>query len=312
MLVWFRRFVRISLISVFLVIAAGGIVRMTGAGMGCPDWPKCFGQYIPPTDVSQLPTDYKEIFKVQGKEIADFSAFKTWIEYLNRLVGALLGLFLLVTTVISVFLWKRDKWLFLASFFILLLTAFQAWLGALVVASNLAPVRITTHMVVALIIAALVMWLLDRANTMIGKSRQSFRITHFRGLLFIAMAFTIVQVALGTQVREEIDHIAAEISDRSQWIEGLSTLFYVHRSFSIIILGLNVFIIYQISRQIPFFDHLPSQLVAASLLLNIFTGVIFNYAGFPAFAQPIHLFAGAVLFTAQYAMFLQARRIQVP
>ncbi|MFN4123086.1 MAG: COX15/CtaA family protein [Flavobacteriales bacterium] len=310
MLVWFRRLVKISLVNVFLVIAAGGIVRMTGSGMGCPDWPKCFGQYIPPTDVSQLPADYKEIFKVQGKEIADFSAFKTWTEYINRLVGALLGLFLLITTVIAAFLWKKDKWLFLASFFILLLTAFQAWLGALVVASNLAPVRITTHMVVALIIAALVMWLLDRVNALSGKSRQSFRITHFRGLLFIAMCVTLVQVAMGTQVREEIDHIAASYADKSLWIQSLSLLFYVHRSFSILVLGLNVFIIYQINRQIPFFDHLPSQLVAISIFLSIFSGVMLNYAGFPAFAQPIHLFAGAVLFTAQYAMFLQARRIQ--
>src|SRR4028119_1014324 len=121
-----RRFRFVGLLtvaSVYLLILVGGVVRSTGSGMGCPDWPKCFGTWVPPTAVSQLPPNYKEIYTEQRvaknqriaktldqlgfEEVAaqifahptqyvetDFNATKTWIEYLNRLLGALIGVFI--------------------------------------------------------------------------------------------------------------------------------------------------------------------------------------------------------------------------
>jgi len=72
------------------VIIAGGVVRTTQSGMGCPDWPKCFGRWIPPTNASELPPDFEKYLRKQDIDHT-FNVYHTWIEYFNRLLGALLG-----------------------------------------------------------------------------------------------------------------------------------------------------------------------------------------------------------------------------
>ena len=130
---------------------------MTGSGMGCPDWPKCFGSWIPPTNISDLPVNYKEIYAHRGYDKLDFNPFNTWTEYINRLLGLLSGLFCCALLGVSFYI--RDTWLITATSFLVLLMGFQGWMGAVVVYSVLAPFKITIHMLIALLIVTVLLYL---------------------------------------------------------------------------------------------------------------------------------------------------------
>jgi cytochrome c oxidase assembly protein subunit 15 len=83
----------ICLVWVYLVILAGGTVRATGAGLGCPDWPLCFGQLIPPFSEKELPDNWSDFLPDKNSENIKFNPVHTWTEYINRLLGATLGIF---------------------------------------------------------------------------------------------------------------------------------------------------------------------------------------------------------------------------
>lgn len=274
------------LVLIYLVILAGALVRMTGSGMGCPDWPKCFGQYIPPTDISQLPEDYKTRFAVMGKEVADFSAFHTWVEYINRLLGVVLGISILINLFQAIRKIKTDRLLFFLAFLQLVFVGFQGWLGAVVVATDLAPAKITVHMLMAILLIANALFMyhrLHKFDTIETKSQSPY-------LLIVALFLLILQIVFGTQVRESIDEIAKEMNQqgRETWIEQLPLIFKIHRSTSILVL-ISLFFS---ARFLLFKPDLVSKhaTVAFSLVITIIlTGMAMAYLGMPALMQPIHL-----------------------
>lgn len=288
-----RSYVKYSwflMIMVFLVILAGGVVRMTQSGMGCPDWPKCFGMWIPPTDASQLPADFEKYLSKQDIDHS-FNAYHTWIEYINRLLGALLGLFILGYLVWTIRkFWSDNKKFVVVAFLLLIAVGIQGWLGKLVVDENLAVVKITIHMIGALVIAALplinINWLSQ------NRLKVSSLIKHGTSVMIIVL---LIQIVLGTQVREEIDLISKSLSyeSRELWIERLGSIFMVHRSFSWIVLIGCLGLYYKgrsISNYIPFIRNILIVLLSIILL-----GIIMTYLDMPALAQPLHLLLASAL-----------------
>ena len=105
----FRGLATLTLAAVYFLILVGASVRASGAGMGCPDWPTCFGQWVPPTAESQLPANYQEVYAELGYGDTRFNVVKTWTEYLNRLIGVTIGVLIFATAWVSMPLRRLDN-----------------------------------------------------------------------------------------------------------------------------------------------------------------------------------------------------------
>lgn len=320
---------RIALILIFLVILAGSVVRMSGSGMGCPDWPKCFGHYIPPTHVEELTYAEGKFFKkgmmvleqnrfwVAKEDISasgnfqsekwemydvhDYSVYNpvhTWIEYINRLIGALSGIPTLILFVLSFIglLRRRDLMTFILSALTLFMLGFEAWLGKTVVDSGLHEGQITLHMFGSVVIVALLLMIIYRhRQTKVEVSNYS---RYWKIMSAVVMVIAFTQVLLGTQVREAIDVIAEVNPDRSTWIDALPGIFKIHRSFSILVTLLVGWMFWRSKSLVK----LPFALkgIFAITMAEIALGIILAYGALPAPAQPLHLVLAILWFACAW------------
>ncbi|MDO9048918.1 MAG: COX15/CtaA family protein [Methylobacter sp.] len=304
----FRRLGTITIFAVYFVILVGGIVRASGSGMGCPDWPTCFGQWVPPTDESQLPANYHEIYAKLGYESTQFNPVKTWTEYTNRLVGVTIGFLILLTAWSSRIYLKTDKTIFYLAVSVFLLVGFQGWLGSTVVASNLKPLMITLHMLLALFIVALLIYTIARSQRdVIARIDVRSLPDKFRTVLIAAMIMTLLQVAMGTQVREAVDFIAHNHAyiERQYWRDDFPVIFYIHRSFSSIILFTNLWLAWKIVRSVDKKSLLRriGLSLAALVITAILAGISLDRLAMPPVAQPIHLLMANLIFGVQFFLY---------
>ena len=302
----FRRLGILTIFAVYCVILAGGIVRASGAGMGCPDWPTCFGQWIPPTEEAQLPANYHELYAQRGYENTQFNPVKTWTEYSNRLLGASIGFLIFLTAWSSRIYRKTDKSIFYLSLSSFFLVGFQGWLGANVVSSNLKPYMITAHMLLALVIVALLIYTIARSQQDSLRQLSTGDLPKkFNTVLWVAMLMTLVQIAMGTQVREAVDVIAHANIDRQFWRDDFPIIFYIHRSFSSIILFTHLWL----ARKLYLAVDKDSLLfrtgfaLLALVVLAIVAGISLDRLGVPALVQPLHLLLASLIFGVQFFLY---------
>tara|TARA_R110001632_G_scaffold126424_2_gene239966 strand:- start:4323 stop:5387 length:1065 start_codon:yes stop_codon:yes gene_type:complete len=343
---YYQKALKISIIFLYLIIVAGAVVRMTGSGMGCPDWPKCFGYLVPPTEEGEL--EWKADFEYDKGQIiivseslriapanftsdstyqesnwstydahdyATFNVWNTWIEYINRLVTALAGIPMLLMFIFSFRYWKGRPWLIFGSFFVLPLMGFQAWLGKIVVDSNLFPVKITIHMIAALFILALLLylWFKLKEKEQIGIEKVERKAVVydplFMQLMFIATLLTLVQIGLGTQVRQYVDERVGVVGYEAKqlWMDPVTLWFYVHRSFSILVTLLTAYIYWRNKTKELGHKRLLDW-VLIFIGIEVISGIAMYYIDFPFGTQPIHLVLATLLFGAQFYVLLESMR----
>ena len=297
-----NRYQKVALTTVgatIFLIFVGGLVRASGAGLGCPDWPKCFGMWIPPTSPAELPSQF---------DLSQFNVFKTWTEYINRLIGVVIGLLITATFVLSFRYRKTEPAVLYSSGAAFVLVLVQGWLGGQVVMTGLSEWLITLHMLLAMIIMMTLIYAVFKAS---AKDLTVQLSPNTNRLLFVVMAIlmvsTFVQLIMGTQVREVID-VLKNLSDpppRETWIGRVGLIDEVHRSFSwvVFIAGGVLFYLTRWWTQSEIITNIGTA-VFGLILLQILTGVGLYYLGLPPVYQVVHLTGIAFLIGFEFLLLL--------
>lgn len=283
----FSSFQRVALWTIaftYFLILVGGLVRASGAGLGCPDWPRCFGSWIPPASAADLPPQFDR---------AQFNPTLMWTEYLNRLLGVTVG-FLILATVISA--WRhhrREPSIFWTAFAALLLTGFQGWLGGRVVAHELAAWIVTVHMIVALVIVQLLLYATVRTWKGIG-GRPS-------ALVVVLILATMIQIGLGTQVRGAVDVVLDNGVGRSAALPSVGILDHLHRNAALLVFAGAIFVLIALRKNWPR-ERLRIRwagVVAGLAALQIAMGLALAYIGLEPSVQVGHLTVASLLLGAE-------------
>lgn len=310
----FRRLAVFTTALTYFLIAVGAMVRVTGAGMGCPDWPMCFGLLVPPMSVEELPPfgsyDYPP-----GWRVETFDPLMTWIEYVNRLIGALVGLSILSTLIAALVAFRRRVGVLVPTFLAFVGVLYAAWLGARVVAHELAPWIVTVHLLSAIgVVSALVVAVVNAATDAghaptAAQKKAALAIQGVTGL-------ALVQGAIGTQVRGFIEDVARAHPDlaRGEWITRVGLVDIVHRNLALVVVGAAVAVALAVRRWTPSATT-AIRLVDASAALAVsqlvIGGLLVNLA-LPRVLQVFHLLGGALLLGGLTAAAMYARRGDPP
>jgi len=289
----FQRLALWTTATTYLLILVGGLVRASGAGLGCPDWPRCFGSWIPPASAADLPPQF---------DPSQFNPTLMWTEYLNRLLGVTVG-FLIFATAISAWRHHRHQprilWTTIAAF---LLVGFEGWLGGRVVAHELAAWIVTAHLIVAIVIVQLLLY----ATFVAGEAGKE---SATGGSLAIAalIVLTLIQAGFGTQVRGHIETAINAGVARDAALASIGRLDYLHRDLAFVVLiGATLLTLWLLSRRSSLVGW--SFVTLGLAVTQIVVGVFMAYASLIPAAQVGHLTVASLLLGAETVLWLMSRR----
>lgn len=326
----FQRYALTAFITVEVLIFVGAIVRTTGSGLGCPDWPFCYGCWVPPASAEEI--DFTKLdlekFRLKAERLgrdpasitperlkAEFNPVATWIEYLNRLTAVPVGLAVLWMWIASFGEWKRGRArVFLAAFASVVLVGLNAWWGRRVVLSGLNPGVITIHMALAIMLQCVLVYTAWRGTSrpwqLSWKAGPDAKLRMIGWSLF---ALVVAEGIMGSQVRELTDELARTHAghSRAEWVHELeaSWVYLIHRSFSWLLLVAG-YVFFRRSgwtlQQRGWLEKGITAIIVCQMLL----GIVLANVGILAVAQVLHIGLSSLLVSGLFLWLLGSQPAQ--
>jgi cytochrome c oxidase assembly protein subunit 15 len=316
----YRKLVWAAAFLTFDLIVFGGFTRLTDSGLGCPDWPGCYGLANPFLAHEHIAA--AEALMPTGP----VTVAKAWIEMIHRYVAMGIGVLIIALMAQSWLQWRRSHNRAFAPLMPTLLFAFvllQGAFGAWTVTMKLQPVIVTIHLLLGLVLLAMLVWLGGRENNVLKPPpppRNPAALRSVKRLALLSAVVLAVQIALGGWVSTNYATLACadfplcngqlvpEMDFQhgfTLWRElgktaaghylpfsALTAIHWVHRNFAVIVV---VVLGWTVWRAWPHAGLRPTaRKIALALLLQALSGVATVYLDFPLTIAVLHN-AGAAL-----------------
>ncbi len=286
----FFRSALISTILSYLLIFVGGLVRVSGSGLGCPDWPKCFGRWVPPTSIEQIPAHI---------DPTAFNIVLAWIEYGNRMLGVIVGISILLMTIIALIYFKKNSKILLSSLLSLFLVIANGGLGAIVVSSVLNPFIVSLHMILALFLVSVLSYATIESYKLINTQKFTgiFLSKKISISLIALWIFIVIEILLGTGIRTNIELIAIDnpLLSKGELLDSLNSYKYLHSILGFSLLFLSFYLCYLFKDD---FLGLSKQLVLfifVMIIFQIFLGELMIFFELPQLTRLFHTWGSSWL-----------------
>jgi len=280
----------ISTILSYLVIFAGGLVRVSGAGMGCPDWPRCFGRWIPPTNIDQIPSHI---------DATSFNIVLAWTEYSNRLIGVSAGFSIIILNIIALFYFRKELKLLSATVLSLILVGANGGLGALVVSSVLDPFLVSLHMILALILVSVLSYACI-------ESYKGIHLEQFKDIeinrtlsnsLIVFWILIVIEILLGTGIRTNLEFVSIEnpLLSKGELLNALDSYKYLHSILGFSLLFLSIYIYLKLRNYKLYIVRFLGTFTLAMIIVQIFLGEMMIFFELPQLTRLFHTWGSSWL-----------------
>jgi cytochrome c oxidase assembly protein subunit 15 len=186
---FYKRLTFYATLLALIVVSFGAYTRLTDSGLGCPDWPGCYGTLSVPESIDQI-EKAQAVYPDSPVEIE-----KAWIEMIHRYIAGILGIMILVIAFMSIRLREQINYSLKWPFFLLGLVIFQAALGMWTVTLLLKPAVVTSHLLGGMTVLGVLTFLMHRN---FGTHRENFVSNKYeRKIIRFSLVLLFIQIALG-------------------------------------------------------------------------------------------------------------------